>query len=270
MKLKRTLCIIGMLLMALASAASFPVGKSKPQAVRKAYQRTGDEGIVTGTVLFAGRRPTGKHIDMSADPACGMKHPNPMTELIGLNKRRLANVFVYIKRSSALDELSFEPPRKTVILDQQGCRFVPHVLGIQTSQVLKILNSDPTTHNIHPAPKNNTEWNVSQPPGAGPLVKQFTRAEVMIPIKCNQHPWMKAYLGVLSHPFFSVSDRNGAFRIEGLPAGNYTIAAWHEQLGEKTIDLTILPRSQQNVDFKFSSSDHWPADHWRTIAEAHR
>src|SRR5688500_6495204 len=129
----------------MASAVWFPTGKVQPQEARKAYRRTGDEGIVTGTVLFAGKGPAAVRIDTSADPACRIKSPRLKTEWLVVNNGHLANAFVYIKAGAALDELSFETPAEPVILDQKGCRFVPHVTGVQVNQLVEVLNSDPTT-----------------------------------------------------------------------------------------------------------------------------
>jgi hypothetical protein len=252
MSLKQNLFTTALLFAVVGYAGSLPAGNPKPQTAKKLYQRMGNEGIINGTVLFSGQRPKEWMIDTSADPACRITNPNPQTEFIVGSKGRLANVFVYIKGGGDLDELSFETPGTTVRLDQQGCRFVPHVLGVQTNQTLEVANSDPTTHNVHPQPKTNVESNRTHVSGAPPLRQQFRDAEVMIPIKCNQHPWMKAYVGVLSHPFFSVSDENGMFKIEGLPPGNYILAAWHEKLGEKIMEVNLAPYSQQQVNFTFN------------------
>ena len=251
MKLKRILCLTTLLLTVIL-ATSFPHGRTRSQETRKPYQRIGNEGIITGNVLFAGKAPAARRIDTSADPACAIKSPRLKTESLVVNNGQLVNAFVYIKAGAALDELSFETPAEPVIIDQKGCRYVPHVTGVQVNQLVEILNSDPTTHNTHPTPRNNKEWNQSQAPEGSPIRQRFIRPEVMIPIKCNQHPWMKAYVGVLPHPFFSVSSREGMFRIEGLPPGNYIIAAWHEQLGEKTMEVVILPGSQQHLTFEFN------------------
>lgn len=255
MRLRREFINIALLPALMISATSFTGGTLRPQAAKKIYQRTGAEGAIGGTVSFGGRRPAERRIDTSADPACTMKNPNLHTEWVAGNRGRLANVFVYIKSGAPLEDLSFETPATPAVIDQVGCRFVPHVLGMQTNQMIEIPNSDPTTHNVHPNPMTNIEWNQSHVSGAPPIRKQFTHSEVMIPIKCNQHPWMKAYVGVLPHPFFAVSDENGMFRIEGLPAGSYTLAAWHETLGEKTIDVVIGSYSQQDVTFRFNASE---------------
>jgi hypothetical protein len=257
MRLKQNLWITAMLFAAIVSAASFLAGKSNPQGTKKLYQRSGNDGTVTGIVSFAGLRPAEHLIDMSADPECRIDNRGPKTEMIVGNEGRLANVFVYIKSGAALDDLSFETPATPVLIDQKRCRFVPHVVGVQTNQIVEIANSDPTTHNVHPQPFINAEWNQSYISGSPPMRKQFSRPEVMIPIKCNQHPWMLMYLGVVSHPFFSVSDQNGTFRIEGLPRGSYTIAAWHEKLGEKTMEVSVPGYSQQQLDFTFKAGDTW-------------
>jgi plastocyanin len=224
-------------------------GSAKPQQ-KRLYQKTGNEGGVAGNVFLQGRPPGGKLIDTSADSGCD-KNPRLLTEQIVARRGRLASVFVYLKSGAPLDELSFETPATPVTLDQRRCRFVPHVLGAQINQTIEVLNSDPTTHNVHQTPRLNSDWNQSQPMGAPPLIMHLTHAEIMVPIKCNQHPWMKAYVGVLAHPFFSVSNRNGSFRIEGLPPGQYELAAWHEVFGEKTIPITIAAGVEQNVRFDF-------------------
>lgn len=217
------------------------------------YKHTGKEATLSGRVLFVGEPPTPKVIDTSADPSCEKANPRLKTEDVVIKEGMIANVFVYVK-GSALDTLSFETPDSPVFLDQRGCRFAPHVIGVQTGQTLMITNSDPTHHNIHPTPKNNAEWNQTQPSEAPPIIKQFPRPELLIPIKCNQHPWMKAYAGVLPHPFFAVSDDSGFYRIEGLPPGNYTIVAWHEKFGEQTAEITIAPYERRSLDFAFENS----------------
>lgn len=184
---------------------------------------------------------------MSQDPACsgGMG----MTENIVSEGGNLANVFVYVK--DGLGDRTFAAPTAKVTIDQHGCHYIPHVLGVMTGQTVEILNSDPTTHNIHPSPKNNKEWNESQPPKAAPLEKIFAREEVLLPVKCNQHPWMKMYVGVVKSPFFSVSAKDGKFTITGLPPGKYTIAAVHETLGEQDMQVEVGPKESKTADFSF-------------------
>src|SRR5262249_19543736 len=133
----------------------------------------------------------------------------------------LANVFVYVK--DGLGNRVFETPKDAVTINQEGCRYHPHVLGAMTGQNIEIKNSDMTTHNIHPTPADNREWNESQPPKAAPLEKSFAREEILLPVKCNQHPWMKMYVNVVKSPFFAVTSTDGKYEIKGLPPGDYTI-----------------------------------------------
>ncbi|HLF85170.1 MAG TPA: hypothetical protein VI837_13425 [Blastocatellia bacterium] len=220
---------------------------------REPYKRTGAEGAVTGKILFEGEAPIRKRIDMSQDANCAAIARNPRSEDVVVTDGKLANVFVYAKGAS-LEKFSFETPQTKVVLDQRQCRFVPRVLGIQTGQSLIFFNSDPTTHNVHPAPRVNQEWNQMQAQNAMPIEKSFTRVETLIPIKCNQHPWMKAYVGVLAHPFFAVSGRDGSFKIEGLPQGEYTLVAWHEILGEQTVTLSIGSMETKSIELVFSTN----------------
>jgi hypothetical protein len=220
---------------------------------------SGPTGTVTGVVSFNGTAPAPKKIDSSADPVCGQRNPNLETEDTVVKDGKLANVFVYIKDGTTTDgkkvgDFKWDPPTTAVQLDQNGCHYRPHVLGVQTNQKISITNSDPTTHNIHPTPKQNPEWNQSQPNGAAPIEKSFARYEVLVPVKCNQHPWMKSYIGVMKTPFFAVSAENGSFTIKGVPAGQYTVAAWHEGGAEgttKTIQVTVPANGSATADFAF-------------------
>ncbi len=227
----------------------------------KAYTPKGNEGSVAGAIAYNGTPPAPKKIDTSADPVCGTKSPNLSTEDTVVTNGKLANVFVYIKDGTTADgkkigDFTFTPPDAAVTLDQNGCHYRPHVIGIQVNQKLKVTNSDPTQHNIHPTPKVNAEWNQTQPNGAPPIEKTFTRAEVLIPVKCNQHPWMKSYIGVMKHPFFAVSAEDGSYTIKGVPPGTYTVVAWHEGSGErpateKTMQVTVPASGSAKADFAF-------------------
>ncbi len=138
-------------------------------------------------------------------------------------------MFVYVK--DGLGNRTFDAPKDPVVLDQKGCQYHPHVLGVMAGQTVQIKNDDPTTHNIHPTPKDNREWNESQPPSSPAIEKNFAREEIMLPVKCNQHPWMKMYINVVKSPFFAVTDKDGKYEIKGLPPGDYTIAFVQEKLG---------------------------------------
>lgn len=228
------------------------LGQDAPS--KKTYSPTGQEATLSGTITFEGIPPKPRRIDMSADPICYEHNPNPETEWFVVNNEKLANVLVYVS-SKTLDAYQFASPTAQASLEHKGCRYEPHVMGIQTGQLLKITNSDHTQHNTHPTPRNNGEWNQTQGVGAPAIVKSFSRAELSIPFKDNQHPWEQAYVGVFNHPFFAVSDTNGNYKIEGLPPGLYTIMAWHERLGEKSAEVVLVPGESRYVGFTFGKSD---------------
>jgi plastocyanin len=254
---------IALSLLALASACSKPEGTNDAGPATTAGEKyAGDVGSVTGAIAYNGAAPAPKKIDTSADPVCGQKNPNLSTEDTVVTNGKLANVFVYIKDGTTstgkkVGDYAWDAPSTAATLDQNGCHYRPHVLGLMTGQKLSITNSDPTQHNIHPTPKNNPEWNQTQPNGAPPIEKTFARSEVLIPVKCNQHPWMKAYIGVLKHPFFAVSAEDGTFTIKGVPPGTYTVAAWHEGGAtgtEKTMQVTVAANGSAKADFAFGEA----------------
>ncbi len=257
---------IALSLLALASACSKPTETSEPGATPAAggtaFTPKGNEGSVTGAVAYTGTPPVPKKIDTSADPTCGAKNPNLTTEDNVVTNGKLANAFVYIKDGTTADgkkitEFTFPTPTTPITLDQNGCHYRPHVLGAMVNQDIQITNSDPTTHNIHFTPKSNPDWNQSQPNGAPPLMHKLARSEVLVPVKCNQHPWMKAYIGVLKHPFYAVSAEDGSYTIKGVPAGKYTVVAWHEggaTGSEKTMEVTVPASGSATADFAFGEA----------------
>jgi hypothetical protein len=211
----------------------------------------GTAGVLKGTIRFAGRKPPRKPIDMSGDPACvEAHHGKAYEESIVVNANgTLANVFIYIKKG--LEGKRFEVPASPVTIDQRGCWFHPRVMGIQTSQTLQVTNSDPVTHNIHPLVQINREWNHSQGAGEPPLIRRFVKPEVMIRVKCNIHSWMRAYIGVLEHPYFAVTGSDGAFEIRNVPPGDYVLEAWQEALGSQEQKITVIPSGKIEADFSF-------------------
>jgi plastocyanin len=201
---------------------------------------------INGTVKFAGPPPKAQKIDMSTDPGC--KGTNEAETLV-VTGGDLANVFVYVKEG--LGNRTFDVPKAPVVLDQQGCRYHPHVVGVMAGQTIQFKNDDPTTHNIHPTPKDNRGWNESQPPFSPAIEKSFAREEIMVPVKCNQHPWMKMYLNVVKSPFFAVTGKDGKYEIKGLPPGDYTLAFVHERLREQDQKVTLAAKETKTVDQSF-------------------
>ena len=191
---------------------------------------------------------------MDQDPVCVKAHASKTATVedgaVNANGT-LPNAFVYVKAGA--EKYTFAAPSEPAILDQKGCMYQPHVLGVLVGQDVHIVSSDPTTHNIHPMPKDNREWNESQAPGAPPIDKTFAREEIMIPVKCNQHNWMRAYIGVMKNPFFAVSGSDGTFTIKGLPPGDYTIGAWTATFGQQEQKVTVGPKETKTIDFAFKS-----------------
>jgi plastocyanin len=210
---------------------------------------------ITGTVKLDGAGPKAVRLKTDSDPYCSKVHASSplMSEEVETDaKGDLSNVVVYIK--SGLENRAFPTPADTVELDQAGCHYKPHIVALMVNQPLAIVNSDQTTHNIHPTPANNRDWNKSQPPGAEKITDSFAHEEVAIPVKCNVHSWMKAYIAVLKNPYFQVTKADGTFEIKNLPPGDYTIAAWQEKYGTTEQKITVGPKESKKVDFVFKAS----------------
>lgn len=243
--------IIGLIMFGLVGFSfRASTGQEKPT-----YKLTGSEATLAGTVSFVGRPPEPKRVDMSADPICETLNPDSLIDWgVVVTNDRLRDVLVYV-RGQHLDVYSFEASSPYVTLEHRRCRYLPHVLGIQTQQTLKILNNDETMHNTHAVAKVNPDWNQTQVPGSA-LQHRFALPEILFPMKCNQHPWERAVVAVFPHPFFSVSGTDGSYKISGLPPGQYTIVAWHELLGEQTVDVFLAGSEQRTLDFTFKASGH--------------
>jgi hypothetical protein len=211
-------------------------------------------GKITGKVVFTGTAPEPELIDMEAEPTCQELYPDgAFTENVVVNDNgTLANVFVYVK--SGLEGKTFATPGEPVLLDQQACRYRPHVLGVQTNQPLLIRNSDDLLHNIHPRPKNSRPFNIGQPRKGMETEKSFPAAEVMIPVGCDVHNWMSAYIGVLVHPYFAVTESDGSFELPNLPPGDYMVEAWHEEYGTQEMKVTVGEKQSATVVFIFKGS----------------
>lgn len=217
-------------------------------------------GTVTGTIKLEGTAPVMKTINMTADVYCVSQHasaPAKDESVVVGPGGTLANAVVYIQddvSNGLSSKYSFKVPSDPAKIDQKGCQYHPHVTAMMAGQTLEVTNSDNTTHNIHPVPKDNREWNQSQPPGAAPLMEVFSRPEDAIPVKCNVHPWMKSYIFVFKNPYFSVTGPDGKYSIANLPPGTYTVIAWQEQYGMVTQQVTIGAKESKSVDLSFNTS----------------
>ena len=207
---------------------------------------------VIGKVNFTGTAPAMEDINMEADPFCAGMHPEPLkNEDVLLNAdNTLQNVFVYVKEGLPADK-KFEAPATPVTMDQKGCHYVPHVFGVQVGQAVEIVNSDSTLHNVHGMPTQSKEFNLGMPIPGMKLKRTFDKSEVMVKFKCDVHPWMHAYIGVLQHPFYSVTQESGSFEIKDLPPGDYVIEAWHEKFGTQTQKITVTD-APATADFTFT------------------
>ena len=221
--------------------------------------RSGDAaqqgGAVTGRVRFTGAKPTNPRIDMSEEAACKDKYKAapPTAETVVVNANgTLANVFVYVK-AGLPPSAKYQAPATPVVIDQDGCRYHPHVLGIMVGQNLEIRNSDPVLHNIKAKATKNRPFNISQPSAGMKTNRTFSAPEVMVALECNVHGWMNAFLGVLPHPFYAVTGADGSFSIKGLPPGTYTIEAWHERYGTQTATVTVTGTETKTSDFTFAA-----------------
>ena len=214
---------------------------------------TATAATVSGKVSFEGDAPKNPRINMTAEPDCQGLHSEPVhaeAAIVG-EDGALGNTFVWVK--DGLEGKKFQTPSSSVALDQKGCIYKPHVIALQTRQVLAVSNGDPTTHNVHPLPKVNREWNKSQTANAPVIERKFSRQEIMLPVKCNIHPWMRSYINVVDHPFFAVTGADGSFEIKGLPPGTYTIEAVHERFKSQEMSVTVGASESKQVDFSYKA-----------------
>ena len=247
MRLKNSILVIGLILAICISSGQVLKAGGPMSATASA-----GAAAIRGVVKFEGTRPQAKSISMAADPSCAKQHPGPIhtAEVVADSKGGLQNVLVFI--ADGFGDRTFDPPKEPVVISQKGCLYEPRVLAVQANQPIDVVNDDPTSHNIHPTPANNREWNKAELPGAK-VEEAFAREEIAIPVKCNIHPWMRGYIAVLKNPYFAVSKPDGSFALPDLPPGTYTIKAWHEKLGTSTQTITIGPDQTKEISFVFKS-----------------
>ena len=207
-------------------------------------------GTILGRVTFEGDAPANPSIKMAGDPLCANGGALTFENYV-IKDGGLDNVFVYVK--DGLGTYHFDVPAEPVKLNQQGCRYVPHVLGARVGQPIEITNSDETTHNVHSLPDANREFNFAQYVKDQKNTETFTAPEVMVRLKCDLHGWMSAYVGVVEHPYFAVTTDGGKFELKGLPPGEYTIETWHEKAGRQTQKITVGPKETKEIGFTYQA-----------------
>ncbi|MEA2417416.1 MAG: hypothetical protein QOI58_4073 [Thermoanaerobaculia bacterium] len=232
---------------AAASTASGTPAAAAPAAAAV----SADAATLTGLVKFEGAAPKMTNIQMSADPYCQSQHSSaPATEedVVTGPAGELANVFVYIKDIKG----NFPAPSTPVVIDQKGCQYHPHVNAVMVGQPLQIKNDDATLHNVHAMPVANSQFNEGQPVQGMVSTKHLDKPEITpFKIKCDVHGWMKSYMAVMPHPFYSVSQTNGTFTISNLPPGQYTVVAWHEKYGQQEQQVTVGAKESKALNFTF-------------------
>jgi plastocyanin len=217
-----------------------------------AYGTIAHAAVLTVKTPFEGQAPAAEKIKADADPKCKLMHPDGIVpdQVIVNSNGTLKNVFVYVKEGLAGKK--FEAPKEPVTFNQEGCQYNPKVFGIQVNQPLEIVNSDDTLHNVHALPTQSQSFNLGMPIKGMKLKKTFTKPEVMVKIKCEVHPWMSAYAGVVDNPFYGVTGDDGAATIKDLPPGEYTLEAWHEKYGTQTQKVTVTDKDQE-ISFSFKA-----------------
>lgn len=235
----------------LTACGSSPQPQTVTPSLPEAHVDPATAGAISGRVLFTGTPPAMPTIDMSSNPDCQRSHKTSVkAETVVVNKNgTLRYAFVWIK--DGLPAAHWTPPTETAKLTQNGCIYEPHVSGMMAGQTLEILNDDPVNHNVHAQSTVNPPWNIAEPPRAEHSFRKFPSPEVLIPMSCSVHPWMRAYIGVSPHPFFAVTGEDGSFTLRGVPPGTYTIEVVQEKLGKKEGKVTLSPSGTASIDFTY-------------------
>jgi plastocyanin len=231
-------------------AAAPPPGTAAPAAGAPAAGGGGKgTASISGKITYDGAVPAPEKVKLSADPKCQGMHPQGLEKrAVRVSNGGLADVFVWVKSGISG---TYPPPSDAVVLDQKGCNYEPHIITVQAGQPLKIRNDDDTLHNIHPRPTVNQEFNIGQPRKGMENTHTFDKQEIMIPVGCDVHPWMRSYISVVGHPFFAVSKDDGTYEIKGLPAGDYEIEAYHEKLKTMTGKASVKDGEAAKLDLAF-------------------
>src|SRR5215831_15075250 len=230
-----------------------PPGGNAPAGGGATFDMSKATGTVTGKISFEGTPPPNDKIQMSADPYCAQHAAqNPTTETVKVSDGGLENVIIFVSMGAPAGP--YATPTNPVEINQENCHYIPHVFTMMTNQQLKVKNSDMTLHNIHAWAEKNPQFNVGQPVKGMVNETKFSNPEVPLPIRCDVHKWMGAFVGVFDHPFHTVSMKGGTFDLK-LPPGNYEITAWHEKYGKKTMMVTVADNEKKDLGFSFNAND---------------
>jgi len=210
-------------------------------------------GTITGQVRFEGTPPPMKEIRFGSFAECSAQHPGPVDSGDAIVHDGLVqNAFVYI--ADGLGNRVFAIPDTTVEIDQRGCLYVPHVAGAQVGQLITFANGDPAIHNVHGTPAGAPGWNFVLSRQGAKRELRLMQPDVAVSVRCDLHPWMQAWIGVVDHPYFAVTGPDGAFRLANVPPGTYTVTAWHERFGTRSQQVTVAERGEATADLAFSAS----------------
>jgi plastocyanin len=252
--MKLTATIVALLAATACSTTQAPKASTEPPAANTNYTKVdpATAGSIKGRITLGTKPRLMNIVNLDEDPECAKLQKVPLVDnalVVDGATKGVANVFVYVKEG--LEGKNFEPSQEPANIVQEGCWFAPRVVGVQVGQPFRVINSDPLTHNIHPLAQVNREWNQSQEAGAQPLTRKFTKREVMVRVKCNIHQWMRAWVGVVEHPYFQVTGADGSYELKNLPPGDYVLEVWHEELGTRQAKVTVGPSGKpvQNIAF---------------------
>jgi plastocyanin len=240
---------VGLALLAAALACG---GSSAPPARTPTPLDHDTTGIIAGDVRFEGAPPPSKDVSFGSFGECAQTHAGPVTAGdVLVHDGAVENAFVYLK--DGLGDRVFAVPTAPVVVGQRGCLFTPRVVGVQTGQTLRFVNDDPLLHNVHATPASSSGWNVSLPRQGAERDTRVDEPEVMVPVRCDLHPWMQAWVGVLAHPYFAVTGADGRFRLSDVPPGGYTVTVWHERFGTRETTVTLAPGGTAAVSLTFAA-----------------
>ena len=246
---------VGLLSLSLIGIAGCKKSEQQAKTETQEQVQAVDPAIaatISGKIKFEGTAPKPKMIQVTADAYCSKQHEKAQIaseEVVVNNNKTLSNVLVYVKKG--LEGKTFAAPKESVVLNQHGCWYEPHVVAVMVNQPLVVRNGDDTLHNIHAMPKINQGFNFAQPAKGMESTKTFDKEELVIPVKCDVHSWMGGYIGVLSHPYFAVTGKDGSFSLKNLPPGEYEIEAWHEKYGVKSMTVKVGEKESKTADFTF-------------------